>query len=76
MVITNLPVAHRKQFFFFFPALQTLTMPRRRSSLGVKMSLWRACFMAVMVDAVLKSIAAILHQDHRGHTTISTTLQV
>lgn len=47
-----LPVAQRKQFFFFFPALQTLTMQRRRSSLGVKMSLWRACLMAVMVDAV------------------------
>lgn len=49
-----LPVAHKKQFFFFFPALQTLTMPRRRSSLGVKMSLWRACFMAVMMDAVIQ----------------------
>lgn len=47
-----LPVAQRKQFFFFLPALQTLTMHRRRSSLGVKMSLWSACLMAVMVDAV------------------------
>lgn len=47
-----LPVAQRKQFFFFFPALQTLTMQRRRSSLGVKISLWRACLIAVMVDAV------------------------
>lgn len=50
-----LPVAHRKQFFFFFPALQTFTIPRRRSSLGVKMSLWRACLMAVMVDAVIQN---------------------
>lgn len=49
---TRLPVAQRKQFFFFFPALQTFTMQRRRSSLGVKMSLWSACLMAVMVDAV------------------------
>lgn len=51
-VLTHIPVAHRKQFFFFFPALHTLTMLRRRSSLGVKMSLCRACLMAVMVDTV------------------------
>lgn len=43
-----LPVAQRKQFFFFFPALHTLTMLRSRSSFGVKMSLWSACLMAVI----------------------------
>lgn len=48
-VLTNCPpVAHRKQFFFFLPALQTFTMLSRRSSLGVKISLCSACLMAVI----------------------------
>lgn len=48
-VLTNFPpVAHRKQFFFFLPALQTFTMLSRRSSLGVKISLCSACLMAVI----------------------------
>lgn len=42
------PVAHKKQFLFFLPALHTFTMLNKRSSLGVKISLCKACLIAVI----------------------------
>lgn len=73
--VKRLPVAHRKQFFFFFPALQTLTMQRRRSSLGVKMSLWRACLMAVMADAVSHNTTRQPLTVVKGATSVSNPRQ-
>lgn len=43
-----IPVAHKKQFLFFLPALHTFTMLNKRSSLGVKISLCKACLIAVI----------------------------